>query len=54
MEKFKLDYFDYEVKDIHIYDRYFFKDNQLIICDDKFYSYNIYYGGILDKVVDGR
>ena len=32
----------------------FFKDNQLIICDDKFYSYNIYYGGILDKAVDDR
>ncbi|MFL1733191.1 hypothetical protein, partial [Moraxella oculi] len=54
MEKFKLDYFDYEVKDIHIYNRYFFKDNRLIICDDKFHYYSIYYGGILDKIIDDR
>lgn len=32
----------------------FFKDKKLIICDDEFYSYNIYYGGILDKVIDER
>ena len=54
VEKFKLDYFDYEVKDIHIYNRYFFKDKKLIICDDKFYSYDIYQGGILDKIIDDR
>ena len=53
-DEFKSKYLDYEIKDIYIYSRYFFKDNQLIICDDKFYSYNIYYGGILDKVVDDR
>ena len=54
IDEFKSKYLDYEIKDIYIYSRYFFKDNQLIICDDKFYSYNIYYGGILDKVVDDR
>ena len=54
VEKFKLDYFDYEVKDIHIYNRYFFKDKKLIICDDKFYSYDIYQGGKLDKIIDDR
>ena len=54
IDEFKSKYLDYEIKDIYIYSRYFFKDNQLIICDDKFYSYNIYYGGILDKVIDDR
>lgn len=54
IEQFKLEYLDYEIKDIHIYNRYFFKDKKLIICDDKFYSYNIYYGGILDKIIDDR
>ena len=54
IDEFKSKYLDYEIKDIYIYSRYFFKDNQLIICDDKFYSYNIYYGGILDKIIDDR
>lgn len=54
IEKFKSDYLDYEIKDIHIYNRYFFKDKRLIICDDKFHYYSIYYGGILDKIIDDR
>ena len=54
IDEFKSKYLDYEIKDVYIYSRYFFKDNQLIICDDKFYSYNIYYGGILDKIIDDR
>ena len=54
IDEYKSTYLNYEIKDITIYGRYFFKDNQLLICDDKFYSYNIYYGGILDKVVDDR
>lgn len=54
VEKFKSDYLDYEIKDIHIYNRYFFKDKKLIICDDKFHYYSIYYGGILDKIIDDR
>lgn len=54
VEKFKLKYLNYEIKDIHIYNRYFFKDNKLIICDDKFHYYSIYYGGILDKIIDDR
>ena len=54
IEKFKSDYLNYEIKDIYRYNRYFFKDKKLIICDDKFYSYNIYYGGILDKIIDDR
>ena len=54
IDEYKSTYLNYEIKDITIYGRYFFKDNQLLICDDKFYSYNIYYGGILDKVIDDR
>lgn len=54
IEKFKSDYLDYEIKDIHIYNRYFFKDKKLIICDDKFHYYSIYYGGILNKIIDDR
>lgn len=52
IEKFKSNYLDYEIKDIHIYNRYFLKENQLIICDDKFHYYDICYGGILDKVIN--
>ncbi|MCL1624416.1 hypothetical protein M2R47_09270 [Moraxella sp. Tifton1] len=54
VEKFKSDYLNYEIKDIYLYNRYFFKDNKLIICDDKFHYYSIYYGGILDKIIDDR
>lgn len=54
IDKFKSDYLNYEIKDIHIYNRYFFKDKKLIICDDKFHYYSIYYGGILNKIIDDR
>lgn len=39
---------------IYIYRKYFIKDKKLIICDDKFHYYDIYYGGILDKIIDDR
>lgn len=54
IEKFKSEYLDYEIKGIYLYNHYFFKDGKLIICSENFYSYNIYHGGILYKVIDDR
>lgn len=54
VEKFKSDYLNYEIKDIYIYNRYFFKDKKLIVCDNKFHYYGIFYGGILDKIIADR
>ena len=48
--QFKKEYSDDEIKNIHIYDRFFFKDGRLVVCDHKFYSYFIYEGGILDQL----
>ena len=50
IEQFEQEYSDDEIKNIHIYDRFFFKDGRLVVCDHKFYSYFIYEGGILDQL----
>ncbi|MFL1733145.1 hypothetical protein [Moraxella oculi] len=54
VDKFRLTYSNYEIKDITIYNRYFFKDNVLITTNNNFYYYNLYQGGILDKIIDDR
>ena len=51
IEQFKQQYLAYEIKDVYIYDRYFFKEGELIICDHEFYSYHLCQGGILDQVI---
>ena len=51
IEQFKQQYLSYEIKDVYIYDRYFFKEGELIICDHEFYSYHLCQGGILDQVI---
>ena len=50
IEQFKKEYSDDEIKNIHIYDRFFFKDGRLVVCDHKFYSYFIYEGGVLGQL----
>ena len=50
IEQFKKEYSDDEIKNIHIYDRFFFKGGRLVVCDHKFYSYFIYEGGVLDQL----
>lgn len=54
IEAFKQTYLDYEIPNIFRYNRYFFKDGKLILCDDEFYSYNLYEGGILNHIIDDR
>ena len=50
IEQFKQEYLDYEIKDVFIYTRFFFKDGQLIASDDRFDTYDIYAGGVLDQL----
>ena len=50
IEQFKKEYSDYEIKDVFIYDRFFFKDGCLIGCDHKFHGYYICEGGVLDQL----
>ena len=50
IEQFKKEYSDYEIKDVFIYDRFFFKDGRLIGCDHKFYGYYICEGGVLNNL----
>ena len=50
IEQFKKEYSDYEIKDVFIYDRFFFKDGRLIGCDHKFHGYYICEGGVLDQL----
>ena len=50
IEQFKKEYSDDEIKNIHIYDRFFFKDGRLIGCDHKFHGYYICEGGVLDQL----
>mgnify|MGYP003585590920 CR=1 FL=1 len=50
IDRFKEKYLAYEIKGIYRYDRYFLKDNELIICDNNFHSYHLYRGGILNKI----
>ena len=40
----------YKIKDVFIYDRFFFKDGRLIGCDHKFHGYYICEGGVLDQL----
>ena len=47
---FKKEYLDVEIKDVFIYTRFFFKDGQLIASDDRFDTYDIYAGGVLDQL----
>ena len=50
IEQFKQEYLDVEIKDVFIYTRFFFKDGQLIASDDRFDTYDIYAGGVLDQL----
>lgn len=50
IEQFKNQYLPYEIKNIHRYTRYFLKNGILISCDNEFYSYNLYQGGILNEI----
>ena len=50
IEQFKKEYSDYEIKDVFIYDRFFFKDGCLIGCDHKFHGYYICEGGVLNQL----
>ena len=50
IEQFKKEYSDYEIKDVFIYDRFFFKDGRLIGYDHKFHGYYICEGGVLDQL----
>ena len=50
IEQFKKEYSDYEIKDVFIYDRFFFKDGRLIGCDHKFHGYYICEGGVLNQL----
>ena len=50
IEQFKQEYLDYEIKDVFIYTRFFFKDGQLITCWDKMDAYDVYAGGVLDQL----
>ena len=50
IEQFKQEYLDYEIKDVFIYTRFFFKDGQLIACWDKMDAYDVYAGGVLDQL----
>ena len=47
---FKKEYLDVEIKDVFIYTRFFFKDGQLIASNDRFDTYDIYAGGVLDQL----
>ena len=47
---FKKEYLDVEIKDVFIYTRFFFKDSQLIASDDRFDTYDIDAGGVLDQL----
>ena len=47
---FKKEYLDVEIKDVFIDTRFFFKDGQLIASDDRFDTYDIYAGGVLDQL----
>ena len=47
---FKKEYLDVEIKDVFIYTRFFFKDGQLIASDDRFDTYDIYAGGVLNQL----
>ena len=47
---FKKEYLDVEIKDVFIYTRFFFKDGQLIASDDRFDTYDIYAGGVLNNL----
>ena len=47
---FKKESLDVEIKDVFIYTRFFFKDGQLIASDDRFDTYDIYAGGVLDQL----
>ena len=47
---FKKEYLDVEIKDVFIYTRFFFNDGQLIASDDRFATYDIYAGGVLDQL----
>lgn len=51
VEQFKQKNLNYEIKNIFIYERFFFRENQLFVCDDNFLEYSIYKGGILNRVV---
>lgn len=51
IENFKEDGFGFEIAGIHAYERYFLKDRDLIVCDDKFYYCHLYQGGILSKLM---
>ena len=50
IEQFKQEYLDYEIKDVFIYTRFFFKDGQLIACWDKMDAYDVYAGGVLNQL----
>ena len=50
IEQFKQEYLDYEIKDVFIDTRFFFKDGQLIACWDKMDAYDVYAGGVLDQL----
>lgn len=50
-EQFKQEYLEYEIKNIFIYERFFFKENQIIVCDSDFCECFIYKGGILNQQV---
>lgn len=51
ISSFKNSYFDFEIKHIHAYQRYFFKDNTLVVCSDEFCYYHVYQGGILNELI---
>ena len=50
IEQFKKEYSAYEIKDVFIYDRFFFKDGRLIGCDHKVHGYYICEGGVLNQL----
>ena len=50
IEQFKQEYLDYEIKDVFIYNHFFFKDGRLITCGNRFDGYDIYAGGVLDQL----
>ena len=47
---FKKEYLDVEIKDVFIDTRFFFKDGQLIASDDRFDTYDIYAGSVLNQL----
>ena len=50
IEQFKQEYSNDEIKDVFVHTGFFFKDERLITCSNRFDGYDIYAGGVLNNL----